>query len=98
MHLSPELELIHQPVRLRVMTILYRHGDIGFTETQKQLDLTPGNLDAHVKKLAEAGYLESRRALMRDHFEVRLRLTPQGRIQFDAYLAWLEGMIGQLKA
>lgn len=97
MDLSPELELIHQPVRLKVMTLLYRHGDIGFTEAQKQLGLTPGNLDAHVRRLSEAGFAASRRALMRDHFEVRIRLLPAGRDAFDRYLAWLEAMLGQAR-
>lgn len=89
MHLPRELEIIHQPVRLKVMTLLYKHGDIGFTEAQRGLGLTPGNLDAHVKTLHGAGMAESRRALMRDHFEVRVRITPSGVAAFRAYLDWL---------
>lgn len=93
MDLSDELTVIHQPVRLKVMTLLYRHGDVGFTEAHKTLDLTPGNLDAHSKKLAEAGLLESRRVLMKDHFEVRLRITDEGTRRFAAYLKVLQGFL-----
>lgn len=90
MDLPDDLAIIHQPVRLKMMTLLYREGDVGFTEAHKALGLTPGNLDAHAKKLAEAGLAESRRALMRDHFEVRLRPTPEGVRRFEAYLRFLE--------
>lgn len=93
MDLPSELMVIHQPVRLKVMTLLYRHGDVGFTEAHKNLGLTPGNLDAHSKKLAEEGLLESRRVLMKDHFEVRLRITQEGTRRFDAYLRALQGFL-----
>lgn len=93
MDIPPEAEPIHQPVRLKVMTLLYRHGDVGFTEAQKTLGLTPGNLDAHAKRLDAAGLLSARRVLVRDHFEARLRITPAGTAAFEAYLAWLEAFL-----
>lgn len=93
MDLPDELQVIHQPVRLKLMTLLYRQGDVGFTEARDALGLTPGNLDAHTKRLADARLVESRRALMKDRFEVRLRITKEGTRRFDAYLAALEGFL-----
>jgi DNA-binding MarR family transcriptional regulator len=93
MDLPEGLELIHQPARLKLMTLLYRHGDVGFTEAQRSLDLTPGNLDAHQRRLADEGLLESRKALLRTGFELRLRLTPAGAERFQAYLDWLESFM-----
>lgn len=93
MLLPADLEVIHQPARLKLMTLLYLHGDVGFTEAQRALHLTPGNLDAHHKRLAAEGLLESRRALQRSGFEVRLRLTPDGAERFQAYLDWLEAFM-----
>lgn len=90
MDLPAELRVIHQPVRLRVMTLLYKHGDVGFTEAQQTLELTPGNLDAHTKALAKAGLAESRRVLQKDRFEVRIRITRAGTTAFRAYLARLQ--------
>ncbi len=94
MDIPKELEVIHQPVRLKVMTLLYKHGDVGFTEAHKTLELTPGNLDAHTKTLQKAGLAESRRVLMKDHFEVRLRITREGSAAFQAYLAKLQEFLG----
>lgn len=93
MELPADLEVIHQPARLRLMTLLYRHGDVGFTEAQRALDLTPGNLDAHQRRLAAERLLDSRKALLRSGFEVRLRLTPLGADRFKAYLEWLEAFM-----
>lgn len=86
MDIPTELQVIHQPVRLKVMTLLYKHGDVGFTEAHKALDLTPGNLDAHAKTLQKAGLAESRKVLMKDHFEVRVRITRAGTSAFRDYL------------
>lgn len=97
MLLPADLELIHQPARLKLMTLLYRHGDVGFTEAQRALDLTPGNLDAHQRRLADEGLLESRKALLRSGFEVRLRLTPLGGDRFKAYLDWLEAFMASAR-
>jgi DNA-binding MarR family transcriptional regulator len=91
--LPADLEIIHQPARLKLMTLLYRHGDVGFTEAQRSLDLTPGNLDAHQRKLAGEGLLEARKALLRTGFEVRLKLTPAGADRFQAYLDWLDSFM-----
>lgn len=45
------------------MLLLYLHKRVGFTELQKLLQLTPGNLDHHVRKLEEVGYVKTRHVL-----------------------------------
>ena len=54
-------ELIHQPVRLRVMATLVAAGGrrrLDFTFLRDQLELTDGNLGAHLRKLEDADYVE----------------------------------------
>ena|ERR1041385_7190427 len=97
MLLPEEFTVIHQPARLQLMTLLYRHGDVGFTESQKALGMTPGNLDAHHRRLGEAGLLQSRKVLLRGGFEVRLRITPEGLRLFESYLGWLESFLATAK-
>lgn len=87
----PELdELIHQRTRLRVMTLLHRNRRAAFTWVQETLELTPGNLDSHVGRLEDAGYLERGRVLTEDGFQVEIRITDEGDEGFEAYLADLE--------
>ena len=49
--------------RFTIMLLLYLHKRAGFTELQKLLQLTPGNLDHHVRKLEEVGYVKTRHVL-----------------------------------
>lgn len=95
--LPPALEVIHQPARLRLMALLYERGDVGAAGARDALGLTPGNLDAHARKLEEAGHVEARKALLRSGFEARYRITAHGKAAFDAYLAWLEEFVRGVK-
>ncbi len=88
--LPDDLAIIHQPNRLKVMALLHDRGDIGAAGARKALDMSAGNLDAHAKKLAEAGLLEARKVLRPDGFEARYRITKEGMRRFRAYLDWLE--------
>ncbi len=49
--------------RFTIMLLLYLHKKAGFTDVQKLLQLTPGNLDHHVRKLEEVGYVKTRHIL-----------------------------------
>lgn len=90
MDLPADLHVIHQPQRLRIMTLLWRHRDVSFTAARDALDLTDGNLATHSKRLEAAGYLQSRRILQNDHFEARYRITPAGDQAFQQYLETLQ--------
>ncbi len=100
MELAPGLEIIHQPVRLKLVALLYHHGDVSVSSAVTALATSPGNLDAHARRLEAAGILEMRRALTSKGFESRLELTTQGIERFEAYLsemrAFLAGMGGPL--
>ncbi len=52
--------LIHVPARLRIVATLAAlpEGDaLSFTRLQDMIELTPGNLITHLRKLEDAGYL-----------------------------------------
>lgn len=77
---------IHQPTRLRILTLLHRNRVASFAWVRDTLELTDGNLGRHVGRLQEKGYLRQRRALTRRGFETRLSVTPEGEQAFDRYL------------
>lgn len=93
MEFPPELELIHQPARLRIMGLLYKQRDVSFTALRDLLGLSDGNLASHGSRLADAGYLEARRILTRRGFEMRFKITSKGSETFKDYLAFLRGLI-----
>ena len=49
--------------RFTIMLLLYLHKRAGFTELQKLLQVTPGNLNHHIRKLEEAGYVKTHHVL-----------------------------------
>ncbi|HUR26366.1 MAG TPA: transcriptional regulator [Candidatus Thermoplasmatota archaeon] len=96
--LLPEgLEVIHQPARLALMTLLYQRGDVGASAARAATGLTPGNLDSHAKRLVELGFVQARKTLTREGFEARYRITAKGVGAMREYLGWLEGFALRLR-
>lgn len=96
--LTPELRIIHEPTRLRILGMLYRETDLGFTALRNELNLTAGNLASHASRLEEAGFVRSRDALMRGGFEKRYQITAQGLETFERYLATLEAFASEARS
>jgi DNA-binding MarR family transcriptional regulator len=77
--------LIHEPTRLMIMTQLYVVESADFLFLQNQLQLTPGNLSAHLSKLEEAGYVEIVKEFIERKPHTALKLTQKGRDAFQEY-------------
>lgn len=98
MSVDPLDPVLHQPARLRIMVALYKNRQLGFPALRDELELTPGNLGAHLEKLETAGYLLSARVLSGTSFEMRYAITPRGSGAFRAYLAALRGVLADADA
>ena len=82
-------EIIHQSVRLRIMTLLVsqpEEGQVAYRFIQKTLDLTGGNLTIHLRKLRAAGYLTITKEFRNEKPSTWIQATPAGRQAFDGYL------------
>lgn len=94
----PKLDpLFHQPARTRLAFLLAQESR-SFTALKAELELTDGNLDAHLRRLSAAGFLHSRMVVDgRPH--TLYELSPSGRQAFMAYVAalrvWLELVTGE---
>jgi DNA-binding MarR family transcriptional regulator len=88
--------LIHAPARLRIVVTLaaLREGDsLSFPRLQRMLDLTPGNLITHLRKLEDAGYLVTEKSEARPSAGTSVALTGAGRQALDDYTATLRGIL-----
>jgi DNA-binding MarR family transcriptional regulator len=88
--------IIHQPVRLRVMSVLMSlevDERVDFTFLKKQLELTDGNLGAHLGKLEKAGYVELEKTFVDKKPKTYAGLTGAGRDTFAEYLRALNEII-----
>jgi DNA-binding MarR family transcriptional regulator len=91
--------LIHAPARLRIVATLATlpEGDaLSFTRLQNMLELTPGNLITHVRKLEDAGYVTSEKTGNGTASRTSIGLTGQGRAALDAYTSALRDLLGGL--
>jgi DNA-binding MarR family transcriptional regulator len=86
-------ELIHQPVRLRIMAALVTLEDdiqLEFTYLRDLLEVTDGNLGAHLRKLEEAGYVELVKTFVARKPRTYVAITPLGQRAFEKHVAALE--------
>ena len=91
--------VIHAPARLRITATLAAlpAGDtLSFTRLQDMLDLTPGNLITHLRKLEDAGYLNSETTGNGRASRTSIALTDQGRAALETYTNTLRELLGKL--
>ena len=91
---SLELDgLIHERVRLGIVSALSVSENLSFTELRSLLGTTDGNLSAHARRLEDAGYLECRKSFAGRVPRTEYRLTALGRNRLKDYLAHMESLI-----
>lgn len=89
-------ETIHQPVRLRIMASLVTlesGNEVDFTYLRELLDVTDGNLGAHLRKLEEAGYIAVNKTFVDRKPRTFVSATPKGRRVFQEHVAALESIL-----
>ncbi len=89
-------ELIHQPIRLRIMAMLVTldsDTQVGFTSLKEMLNLTDGNLGAHLKKLEEAGYIRIEKTFINNKPYTYIAATERGKQTFAEHVAALEAIL-----
>lgn len=85
--------LIHERVRLGIVSALAVNRSLTFNELKAMLKTTDGNLSVHARKLEEADYI-----ICTKSFDGRLpktdyRLTAAGRRALERYLNHMEALI-----
>ena len=89
-------EIIHQPVRLRIMAALVAleaDGEVDFTYLRDLLEVTDGNLGAHLRKLEESGYIAIHKTFVERKPRTYLAATAEGRRIFREHVAALESIL-----
>jgi DNA-binding HxlR family transcriptional regulator len=85
--------VIHERVRLGIVSSLAVNGKVAFTELRDLLGITDGNLIAHTRKLEDVGYIKASKCAGSRVPKTEYRLTPQGRQALRAYLDHMEAII-----
>lgn len=92
--------IIHQPVRLRIMSSLVALDtgeQVDFVHLRKILNLTDGNLGAHLAKLENAGYIKIEKSFIARKPRSFIKATGKGRDAFDEHTVALKRIIESSK-
>lgn len=85
--------VIHERVRLGIVSALAVNGSLTFTDIRDLLGITDGNLSAHARKLEEANYVVCDKSYEGRTPKTEYTLTEKGRTEFRAYLDHMEAII-----
>lgn len=88
-------ELIHQTVRLKIMSALNAAGrdPVEFTRLKAIVNATDGNLGSHLNTLETAGYIQVEKDFMGKKPRTRASITKTGRQAFARHVAYLRDVL-----
>jgi len=94
-HTSPSNldRLIHDHVRLGIVSALAANESLSFTELKSALGVTDGNLSVHARKLEDAGYVACTKRFSGRTPRTDYKLTAAGRSAFEKYLDHMDAII-----
>lgn len=85
--------LIHERMRLGIISALAVNDSLTFNDLKAQLKTTDGNLSVHARKLEEASYITCVKSFAGRTPRTEYRLTPAGRRALEKYLDHMEAII-----
>jgi DNA-binding MarR family transcriptional regulator len=89
-------DVIHQPLRLRIMAALNAlpsGGGLEFSRLKKLTGATDGNLGSHIETLSKAGYVAVDKAFVGKKPQTKVTATAAGRVAFARHVASLQEII-----
>jgi DNA-binding transcriptional ArsR family regulator len=85
--------LLHDPMRLGIVSALAAGGEMSFTDLKAALKATDGNLSVHARKLEDAGYLLCEKSFAGRTPRTVFALTASGRRALKTYLDHMDAII-----
>jgi DNA-binding MarR family transcriptional regulator len=89
-------DLIHQPLRLKVMAALFAEKSrepLEFARLKAIAQATDGNLGSHLTTLEKAGYVEIAKDFVGKRPRTRVGLTAEGRRAFRRHVDYLRELV-----
>jgi len=94
----PDLDrLVHERMRLGIVSALAANQSLTFNELKKLLKTTDGNLSVHARKLEEANYIACTKSFEGRMPRTEYRLTESGRRALEKYLNHMEALIHAMR-
>ena len=91
---APSLDkVIHERIRLGIVSALAVNERLTFNEIKQLLQTTDGNVSVHARKLEDAGYLSCHKSFEGRVPKTEYKLTAPGRRALERYLSHMEALI-----
>ena len=87
--------VIHERIRLGIVSALAVNETLTFNELKALLDTTDGNLSVHARRLEEAEYITQIKSA--EERRTEFRITRAGREALERYLAHMEALISAVR-
>lgn len=95
---APKLDrLIHERLRLGILSALSVNDNLTFNELKKLLQTTDGNLSVHARKLEDAQYISCTKTFENRLPKTEYRLTATGKKALERYLDHMEALIEAMR-
>jgi predicted ArsR family transcriptional regulator len=85
--------MLHQPSRTQIVAFLSARGEATFSDLKRVLEVTDGNLGAHLGKLVDAGLVEPHEDSAGGRAHTVFRLTRAGRVSLEQYVLHLSSLM-----
>jgi DNA-binding HxlR family transcriptional regulator len=89
--------VIHERVRLAIVSALAGAESLSFNELKDLLDITDGNLSVHARRLEDAGFVTCDKSFVERVPRTEYQLTAAGRRALDEYLDHMESLIQRVR-
>jgi len=89
-------EVIHQSARLKIMAslnVIHGKDGIDFVELKQLVNLTDGNLGAHLATLEKASYIKIDKQFVGKKPRTRVTITREGRKAFEQHVRYLRDIL-----
>ena len=94
----PDLDrLIHERIRLGIISALAANSSLSFNDLKRLLKTTDGNLSVHARKLEDAGYIACTKSFEGRMPKTEYTLTASGRKALEKYLNHMEALIHAMR-
>lgn len=90
-------KVIHERMRLGIVSALAANQKLSFSDLKKLLDTTDGNISVHARKLEEAGYITCEKSFKGRMPLTEYKITKEGRTALTRYLDHMEALIRAMK-
>jgi DNA-binding MarR family transcriptional regulator len=89
--------VIHERVRLGIISALAANHSLTFNDLKKLLDTTDGNLSVHARKLEDAGYIQCSKSFENRMPKTEYSLTEEGSRALTKYIDHMEALIHSMR-